>query len=168
MIYGREAIVHWQNSQGASQSPRLLLLELDGLRDFMDHYGEPRNLATWHDEDPRCDDLNISRVRGKYYGARYLILRPFLQQCMQWHNNDAKPPGFQEPVSRKDTLPLINLRKMEESSANVDHEFQGEERSLFIGCAKGAIDAALNSTVAFDGLLPNRFLITNIHGTMLA
>lgn len=73
-------------------------------------------------------------------------------------------------ITRKDTLPLINLSKMEESRASTDLDLNQEERSLFISCAKGAIDAALNSTIAFDGLLPhtNRFLLTNIHGTMLA
>jgi hypothetical protein len=37
----------------------------------------PKHLA-WKDEDPPSPDLNVARLRAKFYGGYYMILRPFL------------------------------------------------------------------------------------------
>jgi hypothetical protein len=37
----------------------------------------PKHLA-WGDDDPPATDLNVARLRAKFYGGYYMILRPFL------------------------------------------------------------------------------------------
>lgn len=38
----------------------------------------PPTLA-WSDDDPPATDINVARLRAKYYGSIYVILRPYLR-----------------------------------------------------------------------------------------
>lgn len=92
----------------------------------------------WVDEDEPATEVNDARLRGKYYGARYVIHRPFLHHLLQSEANKATAPH----------------------SAHL----KTKEKEGVFGMARKCIEAARRSTIAFDGL-EGRPLITNIFGT---
>lgn len=36
----------------------------------------------WQENDEPSDDINIARLRAKYYGARYIVYRPILENAL--------------------------------------------------------------------------------------
>lgn len=76
-----------------------------------------------------------------------------------------KIPPQPVEVSRINAEDLPNIHLSRTQGLN---ESDREYTKLVIAAAKECIDAAMLSTEAFDGLKPDRFLITNIHGTALA
>ncbi|KAF2793384.1 hypothetical protein K505DRAFT_244525 [Melanomma pulvis-pyrius CBS 109.77] len=41
----------------------------------------------WNDEDPPSTDVNTARLRAKMYGAKYVILRPYLYETIKKYEN---------------------------------------------------------------------------------
>ncbi|KAH7080687.1 hypothetical protein FB567DRAFT_110659 [Paraphoma chrysanthemicola] len=142
----------------------------------------PPHLA-WDDNEPPPTNANIARLRAKYYGALYMILRPHLRiavhefkypplhqsfnQRGQWSQNNS-------PVASGDAAtPTYRGSQM----VNLDHE---QRDSIAIACQ--CIDAAIRSTIAFDRIgAPEdspyegyqmtrtaRLIVTNIFGTLHA
>lgn len=133
----------------------------------------------WDDDEPPPTDLNHARVRAKYYGALYVMLRPYLRIASHgvdfppshhngsWshHGSPAAPGDVSTPTNR-------NANMMDLSD---------DQRSL-IAVASRCIDAAVRSTIAFDriGADPNskyenfrstrttRLVLTNPFGTLHA
>src|SRR5690606_8689387 len=59
--------------------------ELDyQLELWKSHLPEP---LRWDESDPPSSDINAARLRAKYFGARYIIHRPFVY--LRMHGNDA-------------------------------------------------------------------------------
>lgn len=147
-------------------APKSILEGLQGIRDVIEGFEKPQALRGWNDDDPTSPDINVSRIRGKYYGARYIILRPFLQHAL----SIMKPRYVQiQNVGASDEIPQMRLLDLRARDNRRKHEDRDEETVLgIIRGTKGCIDAAMSSTIAFDGLSPDRFLVTNIHGTALA
>ena len=92
----------------------------------------------WDDDAEPAKNINDARLRGKYYGARYVIHRPFLHHVLQ--------------------------DEFREHSAPKDRQLHTKEKEGILGMARKCISAAKASTTSFDGL-EGRLVITNIFGT---
>jgi hypothetical protein len=106
----------------------------------------------WKDTDPPSTDLNIARVRAKYYGGLYMVLRPYLKLASHELEFPTRPSDLTE------------------------------NQKEIIGVAIKCINSAIQSTVAFDRVDadPNRpyanfaptrtkrLVVTNIFGTLHA
>ena len=92
----------------------------------------------WDDTDDPAQNVNDARLRGKYYGARYIIHRPFLHHLLQ-EEYESRPSSENEKRHMKTKEDMINM-------------------------ARNCVDAARSSTLAFDGLR-GRPILTNIFGT---
>lgn len=132
---------------------------LKGHEDILNRWkvGLP-DLLRWDDDDPPPSDILSARLRAKYWGARYVINRPFLDYALHIMPyvtdgksvRDVAMDGYGNPRDKAD----IHLFEAIE---------QLGEREVW-QAAKRCIDAAMHSTVAFDGI-PDRLIVTNIHGT---
>jgi len=102
----------------------------------------------WDDNEPPAKDINAARMRGKYYGAAYIITRPFLYHAL--YKMDPQPSLLD---SAQNTPP--DTAQGAETKRELD----------IIGACRQCVHAAMKSTEAFDGLLPDRWIVTNIFGT---
>ena len=112
----------------------------------------------WNDDDEAPDDILNARLRGKYWGARYLINRPFLDYAL--HIMPHARDGRNIESVAKDSQG--NPRDKAEIHLFKAIELMGEQEIL--RASKRCVDAAMKSTVAFDNV-PDRLIMTNIHGT---
>ena len=126
----------------------------------------------WKDEDEPSPNINDARLRAKYYGALYIIHRPFLRHVL-----DAEITAQGTDSSQSDVLkgslnkPLIYFAQSHERSrdamapsrsTSADSNIQAE----ILRSAKICVKAAMQSTVAFDNILNRqRLIVTNIFGT---
>lgn len=123
----------------------------------------PENLQ-WGDDGPLARTINDARLRGKFYGAQYIIHRPFLHAALDY---DFESASMQSPpdanLNGAVSVPLGPELVMGPPKATSEYERRKAETiSLAVTC----IQAAKKSTVAFDGVLDHRRLIvTNIMGT---
>lgn len=122
--------------------------------------GNPDQLA-WSDDDPPATDILAARLRGKYYGARYVATRPYLDYALH-------------------VMPEIGKgRKLEELTKDANGNQRENELKLFTAMkdhmstdfikqkCRICIKSAMLSTVAFDGVAGSnrRLIVTNIMGT---
>lgn len=115
-------------------------------------------LLAWNNDDDPPKDILAARLRAKYWGARYVINRPFLDYALhilphvrEGHTVQAMArDGHGNPRDKAD----IHLFKAIE---------QLGEKIVWIG-AQRCVEAAMQSTLAFDGI-DGRLVVTNIHGT---
>ena len=128
----------------------------------------------WDDDEAPASDINDARLRGKFYGAQYIIHRPFLHAALEY---DLEPPNIHSPSARNHRgsqgLPsfhrgtptephMASMRPPKVSPSS--HE--QERRKATIELARICINAARNSTLAFDGVnTQSRMIVTNIMGT---
>jgi hypothetical protein len=124
----------------------------------------PSSLA-WEDDDPPSTDLNVARLRAKYYGALYMILRPYLRIAN--HLIDLSPTADSLLTPGNQGVQLMELSNYQRS---------------IIPYAAQCINGAIQSTIAFDrvGAAPDspyeefrstrtqRLVVTNIFGTLHA
>lgn len=115
----------------------------------------------WDDEDPPPTDLNQARLRAKYYGGLYMMLRPYLR--MATHD-----PGL--------------VTTPHQSSSTARSSNLSESQREIIKNAHRCIECAIKSTVAFDRVgadkdspyqnyqstRTKRLVVTNIFGTLHA
>ena len=117
----------------------------------------PPELA-WEDSEPPSRDINAARLRGKFYGAKYIIHRTFLRYALE-HDlfSDTEHPSMGGSTQdRKNSL-----------MAPPDTAAQIQRNEILKSC-KTCIEAARQSTIAFDGIIyepDRRFIVTNIFGT---
>ena len=107
------------------------------LQEWKHHLPSP---LQWSEDDPPAQYINAARLRGKYYGAQYIIHRPFLHHALQ------KEMGINTPIDGELSLP--ELRRV-------------------VVMSEKCVKAAVKSTTAFDGL-NGRPIITNPFGTAQA
>lgn len=125
----------------------------------------------WHDSDPAPEDINAARLRAKYYGAKYIITRPFLYRAVVEMkprpdllvNVDQDPQGMQRSASHNSGTPSSGATRFEQNLSTED------ARAVIEAC-RVCVQAAMKSTVAFDGLKTfdgqrSRPVVTNIFGT---
>ena len=139
----------------------------------------------WDDGDPPSSDLNVARLRAKYYGARYIIHRPLLHHALHpmAHKSSAptgtaaspalsavsnapshvSPHAFQaEPMERwtSDMGPPPRMRQSQDPQPSPLKDLDPKILAACMTC----VEAAMNSTTAFDGV-EGRPIVTNIFGT---
>ncbi|KAF2436317.1 hypothetical protein EJ08DRAFT_234591 [Tothia fuscella] len=129
----------------------------------------------WRDSDPPSNDMLTARIRAKYYGAAYIILRPYLYLALKWDQGDGLEnfKNYADEWNKKQQgeendqlyLPDRNITQAQvQADANLMH--------MFLWCCKKCIQCAINSTLAFDGVADptenTRPRVTNIHGTATA
>lgn len=106
----------------------------------------PTHLA-WQDEDPPSTDLNVARLRAKFYGGYYMILRPFLYIAI----HDLK-------VEWKD--PTQNIQN------SIKNCIEAAIQSTIAFDNVGAKDASAYRR--YIDISKKRLLVTNIFGTLHA
>lgn len=135
-------------------------------------------LGTWNwDEDHhKSHDINVARMRGKYYGAKYIIHRPTLAYAL-YHLSGRTPRDrpsespMGAPTSQQPS-PAIN-----QPALDTRYPKPGSERRLpskvqeldpwVLDSAKTCVEAAIRSTTVFDAV-KDRLIVTNIFGTAQA
>ncbi|KAF2115552.1 hypothetical protein BDV96DRAFT_646544 [Lophiotrema nucula] len=141
----------------------------------------PQQLS-WTDDEIPSTDINIARLRAKFYGGHYMILRPFLFLAVHEIELPPGPPvssswnsQTSSPVSYSDSVgtPTAHQRGL------MDYN---PEQSGVLHVAFQCINSAVASTIAFDrvGEKPDahyeayvttpskRLVVTNIFGTLHA
>lgn len=108
----------------------------------------------WSDDQEPSKEINNARLRAKYYGAVYIVHRPFLRQVLD-HEMGAPEKHSPHSDSHPGTMaPPTRWGADDKDKANI------------LQSAKICVDAAMHSTVAFDSIIDHRRLIvTNIFGT---
>lgn len=126
----------------------------------------------WKDEDDPSPDINDARLRAKYYGALYIIHRPFLRHVLDREIIAQGTDSPQSDVLKRalDKPSAYSAQSHERSrgamapprSTSADSNVQAE----ILHSAKICVKAAMRSTVAFDKILNRqRLIVTNIFGT---
>lgn len=101
----------------------------------------------WSDTDPPSPDINAACMRAKYYGASYLIHRPFLHDAL----HPIQPNGTSNPAVQQRSFPPASVKPVEVTPEVYE-------------ASKKCVEAAIQSTIAFDGV-HKRPIVTNIFGT---
>ncbi|KIW05632.1 uncharacterized protein PV09_03503 [Verruconis gallopava] len=148
----------------------------------------------WQDSQDLATNLLEARLRAKYYGGEYIILRPYIYNALRWQQdtgNTPQPPfDLVEWVQNHNESERLAAQKRAERrmrgedppqeqmhlpKAEISYEkFQNDPQlaKQFLWCCKRCIDAAMASTAVFDGvanpLQDKRLKVTNIHGTATA
>ncbi|OAK94754.1 hypothetical protein IQ06DRAFT_81458 [Phaeosphaeriaceae sp. SRC1lsM3a] len=141
----------------------------------------PAYLA-WDDEEPPSTDLNVARLRAKYYGALYMMLRP----CLQLASKGEWPPSHQASQQRMQWSQHSSPANTGEAPMSMSRGVQMVElnpgQNEMVKLAQMCIHAAIRSTIAFDRVgapvnspyvgykstRTQRLVLTNIFGTMHA
>jgi hypothetical protein len=147
----------------------------------------------WKDTDPPSNDINVARMRAKYYGARYIIHRPLLYHALHFAGlPDRNPSALVESPAgsvlsgseSQQVSPSLPHSQRAPNTARLSSDlgiavhsalpyFQGGSMGTIAyrdlppklrRACKVCIDSAILSTQAFDGI-EGRPIVTNIFGT---
>ncbi len=152
----------YRESKNADARPSVNMT--GALSDNLENWRKMLNDWDWDDNDHLTPNINIARMRGKYYGAKYIIFRPTLRYALLQAMNGPRtkrpsesPAGHQ---GSEETSPAI-------SNLNITHP-QGKEIAFIkpeqLEGSRKCIEAAIRSTTSFDNV-PRRLIVTNIFGT---
>ncbi|KAK2811343.1 hypothetical protein FQN50_002220 [Emmonsiellopsis sp. PD_5] len=140
----------------------------------------------WDEGDPPSDNIIIARMRAKYYGARYIIHRPLLHHALhpmssnltsaaapspspsnvsssQSHSSPPEKPAIIAPTQEKhssDMGPPGRTILVPDKQPSMIKLLDSKVHKACQAC----IEAAIQSTIAFDGI-KGRPIVTNIFGT---
>ncbi|KAL8857140.1 MAG: hypothetical protein Q9178_006316 [Gyalolechia marmorata] len=126
----------------------------------------------WSDSDPPSSDINTARLRAKYYGAQYIIHRPFLRHALD--NNmdfqESPPAQVNTTVSYQNRSSPYSPQSMERKNSNMGPPGPTQKEKIhqaeILQSAKTCVAAAIQSTEAFDNIINRqRLIVTNIFGT---
>ena len=107
----------------------------------------------WEDGEV-ARDINNARLRGKYFGALYIIHRPMIHYALELEAKGELDRYLVSDVGQE-YAPMAPPKP----PVNPYHE-------EVLRSAKLAIQAAVRSTESFDGaMMYNRLIVTNIFGT---
>ena len=132
----------------------------------------------WEDDDPPPVGINAARLRAKYWGARYVIHRPFLHNVLHPPKSareatvQSTPSARSESDARSPPTPSQPDRPPSQAmppprSVSSNHRSPPDviDESILEAC-RNCIHAAFKSTQAFHGIPENhRPIVTNIFGT---
>ncbi|KAK3643851.1 hypothetical protein LTR56_009946 [Elasticomyces elasticus] len=138
------------------QEIREMLLGHDSLLDLW-REGLPPALR-WVDDAPPPSDILNARLRAKYWGARYVVNRPFLDYALH------VMPHVKNGKTVREVAKDANNDPRDEADIQLFEAIAGMTNLDIWNACERCIAAALKSTVAFDGV-PSRLVVTNIHGT---
>ncbi len=133
----------------------------------------------WSDSDPPPRDINAARMRAKYYGAKYIIHRPFLHFVLH-PNLYVKAQSTQLSASPTTSFPPTSYHASQPDPSNAASTANSLYQPGYMGPPGRAnisevppmvmhrselcVKAAIQSTIAFDGVY-KRPIVTNIFGT---
>ncbi|KAL2782485.1 hypothetical protein BJX66DRAFT_345790, partial [Aspergillus keveii] len=131
------------------------------------------NELSWYDKDPPSTDINVARMRAKFYGAKYIIHRPLLYHALHYmgpkSNGSPAVLGAASSSSPYDQ-PAVDMNQM---SSNLNGGVREDQKRVqtyrdlpqkFRHSCKLCVDSAVASTEAFDRV-QGRPVVTNIFGT---
>ncbi|RYN17062.1 hypothetical protein AA0119_g11494 [Alternaria tenuissima] len=165
------------NIKAVAERARSHIAVLDSWRRVL-----PEFLA-WKDGDPPSTDLNLARLRAKYYGGSYMMLRPYLRIAS--HITEYAPPAqatYQNGHWSHNESPAATRGAPTPTNRPVQWVDLSEAQKDIISIACQCIENAIQSTIAFDrvGAPENspyggfkstrntRLVLTNIFGTLHA
>ncbi|KAL8664683.1 MAG: hypothetical protein Q9202_002818 [Teloschistes flavicans] len=126
----------------------------------------------WHDNDEPSSDINTARLRAKYYGAQYIIHRPFLRHALD--NNMAfqehTSPHVHARVGHQDQSASFSPQPLERRPSGTGPPGPTQKEKIhqeeIMQSARICVKAAIQSTIAFDNIINRqRLIVTNIFGT---
>lgn len=112
----------------------------------------------WDDGEAPPSDILHARLRGKYWGARYIINRPFLDYALHIM------PHIRDGKKVEDVAKDVHGNPRDKADTHLFKAIQLMDEREIWSAVQRCIDAAMQSTIAFDGV-PDRLVLTNIHGT---
>ena len=119
----------------------------------------------WNDADKPAKDINAARLRGKYYGAKYIIHRPFLFYTLKYMKPEHITREVMEIYDRWELNPDEVKLEVAPESAGPEEEGTWNIAQILISC-RLCVNAAKASTVVFDSVWKkSRPIVTNIFGT---
>lgn len=130
----------------------------------------PENLQ-WEDTDEPAADINVARLRAKYYGARYVICRPILHHALHPNAQALDMTGASESNHQPEPwAPHLSM-----APPHMSTTFHAPSGSLRLGdlsekqlrACELCVRSAIQSTIAFDGVVKRvgKLTVTNIFGT---
>ncbi|KAH3171345.1 hypothetical protein KXW49_009403 [Aspergillus fumigatus] len=176
------------NNRWTSDVQEILSMNLELWRNSLPE------IMKWKDADPPSNDINVARMRAKYYGARYIIHRPLLYQALHFAGlpypnptsaSVGSPAGSVLPSTKSEQVSSLlphsqQASSMAHLSSNIgvpvhtaSTYVQGSSTGIIAyrdlppklrRACKVCIDSAILSTEAFDGI-EGRPIVTNIFGT---
>ena len=126
----------------------------------------------WNDDDPPAKDINTARLRAKYYGAQYIIHRPFLRYALDSHMKfqEYPSPNHHARVDHQSRSSSYAPQLLERKNSGMGPPGPTQKEKIqhteIMASARTCVAAAMQSTVAFDGIISRqRLIVTNIFGT---
>lgn len=147
--------------QGTRPSATMMAILDENLEDWR----KMLNDWDWDDDEHESPNINVARMRGKYYGAKYIIWRPAVHYALlQAGSATSKDRPSESPSAYGQNAELMspsvsNLITSGRSTKDVPNVSQ----ELLEG-SRMCIEAAIRSTTVFDKV-PRRLIVTNIFGT---
>ncbi|EMC95763.1 hypothetical protein BAUCODRAFT_123059 [Baudoinia panamericana UAMH 10762] len=115
----------------------------------------------WEDSDPPAADILSARLRAKYWGAAYIVNRPFLDYALHIMSHSKDPVTN---ASVRDVAKDIHGNPRDEADIHLFQAIEGMGEDEVWQASMRCVSAAMQSTIALDGV-PDRLIVTNIHGT---
>jgi hypothetical protein len=143
-----------------------LLREVFGVRNSARTMGpDMKSILDWEESNYQINELNVARYRAKYYGAFYVISRPFLRYAVYDATAD---PRVREELEKAWAY-IQSLPKGRYTILDLPPRVPGiDDRAVrtMIG-AQTCVESAIKSTYSFDQYMREhgRLMVTNIFGT---
>ncbi|KIX10658.1 uncharacterized protein Z518_01742 [Rhinocladiella mackenziei CBS 650.93] len=153
----------YRSSKDPHTRPSISLMAI--LDENLEDWRKMLNDWDWDDNDHESSNINIARMRGKYYGAKYIIWRPAVQYALSQvggptgNDQTSESPAGYGQGSELTSPSVSNLIAPGRSTKEAPPISQ-----QLLDAAKICIQAAIRSTTVFDKV-PRRLVTTNIFGT---
>ncbi|KAL1879895.1 hypothetical protein VTK73DRAFT_6707 [Phialemonium thermophilum] len=109
-------------------------------------------------DDPPAKDFLSARLRAKYWGARVITFRPFVQRILEFNAKSTQGTGdLHDELDFGDKIAGPTLGPEIRSREDIDDKV--------LRYAGMGVQALVESTRAFHGLEDKRFVVTNVFGT---
>lgn len=147
---------------GASRSSR----SHQELRDYLEEHQSMLDLwrkglppvFQWKDTDSPGSDILTARLRAKYWGARVVATRPFLDYVLH------VMPRVKEMFDIRSNALSSDGQPRPEADIQLFEAIHGMPEYSIVQAARHCIEATVQSTRAFDGIT-HQLIVTNIFGT---
>ena len=126
------------------------------------------------DDDPPATDILTARFRAKYWGAKVITYRPFIEMILEHSSKKRakkRAQGLQESPQPRQHQEFASGRYktgIDVSRINDNATRLEDLPNPIKDYAKAGIKALINSTTAFHGLgdpTKQRLIVTNVFGT---
>jgi hypothetical protein len=112
----------------------------------------------WNEADPPSSDILLARLQSKYWEARYVVDRHFLDYALH------VKPYVQEGLSVQDAVWNAYSDPREQAKVHIFEAIATmSDDEVRAGCQR-CVDAAVQINIVFDGI-PGRLIVPNIHST---